>query len=320
MAANVMFLLATGGQVALWEVMRLIISPLQFVMRAETYSAFTYNFALIFTELVPIALPAIIYAVRNPGVAQSMRVNKPSPRDMAFAVVSALAGAFAFQYIGALWAIAIESIGGSPVGSNIRMPTTRPELILACVTVGVLPGICEELLFRGAIMGAWERRGTKYALAMSSVLFAITHGSFAGLPTHLLLGFAIGYVAIASGSIYVAMTYHSVYNIAALAMSFVAAGAAETSTAASEPLSVLGALGGAEALPGLIIAAVIFAAVWLGTLRLFAMRRMACGDMFNKVALPDTAKMPWPELVTLVSGIITVSGFYLMDIYGTFFF
>jgi len=319
MAANVMFLLATGGQIALLPIMRFIIAPLQPLMSAEGYKVFTYNFTLIFTELVPIALPAVIYAARNQGVAQSMRVSKPSPRDMILAVFSALAGAYAFQYIGALWMVAIESAGGSPVGSNIRIPVTRAELMLACVTVGILPGICEELLFRGAIMGAWERRGTKYALAVSSALFAVTHGSFAGLPTHLMLGFAIGYAAIAGGSIYVAMIYHTTYNISTLAMSFVAAGATEAVAAAEGPLSIIDALGGTQALPGLAAATIFFTAAWLGTLRLFTINRDRRKGMFGNVTLPDKTKMPWPELVTFISGLITAGGFYLIDIFNTFF-
>ena len=319
MAANVMFLLATGGQIALWKIMEPIIAPLQRFMAAEAYAVFLYNFALIFTELVPIALPAVIYAAKNQGVAQSMRVTKPAPRDMVLAVVSALVGAYAFQYIGALWLIAIESAGGSPVGSNIRVPVTRAELMLSCVTVGILPGICEELLFRGAIMGAWERRGTKYALAVSSVLFAVSHGSLAGLPTHLMLGFAIGYATIAGGSIYVAMIYHSVYNISTLAMSFMAAGAPEAAAAAEGSLSILEALGGIQALPGLAIATIFFTAAWLGTLRLFTINRDRRKGLFGNVTLPDKTKMPWPELVTFLSGLITAGGFYLIDVFNTFF-
>jgi membrane protease YdiL (CAAX protease family) len=318
MAANVMFLLATGGQIVLLEVIKLVINPIQYFMNAETYAVFIYNFSLMITELVPIALPAVIYAARNQGVAQSMRVCKPSPRDMALAAVSALVGAYAFQYIGALWAIAIEFAGGNPAGSSIRIPITRAELMLSCVTVGILPGICEELLFRGAIMGAWERRGTKYALIMSSVLFALTHGSLAGLPTHLMLGFAIGYAAIASGSIYVAMMYHSAYNIGTLAMSFMAASTPEANTAAEGSLLLIDALGGISALPGLVTVAILFAAAWLGTLKLFDINRNRRKGLFDGVALPDKSKMPWPELVTFISGIITAGGFYLIDIFNTF--
>jgi hypothetical protein len=52
---------------------------------------------------------------------------------------------------------------------------------------------------------------------------------------------------------------------------------------------------------------------------LFAIGRGRRGEAFDKVPMPDSAKMPWTELVTLLSGIITVSGFYIIDIYNTFF-
>jgi membrane protease YdiL (CAAX protease family) len=131
-----------------------------------------------------------------------------------------------------------------------------------------------------------------------------------------MLGFAIGYAAIASGSIYVAMMYHTTYNISTLAMSYMAAGTPE---AAKGSISLIDTLGGTPALPGLVAAAIFFAAAWLGTLRLFAINRDKRKGLFDNVTLPDKTKMPWPELVTFASGIITAGGFYLIDIFNTFF-
>ncbi|TVP98418.1 MAG: CPBP family intramembrane metalloprotease [Planctomycetaceae bacterium] len=82
------------------------------------------------------------------------------------------------------------------------------------VLVGLMPGVCEELVFRGylqtRLVKAW---GPLAGLCVASVLFAGFHFD----PVHVLgvlpLGFYFGWLAWSSGSIFPAMFAHFVNNL-----------------------------------------------------------------------------------------------------------
>ena len=79
--------------------------------------------------------------------------------------------------------------------------------------LAVSPGICEELVFRGAFLGLLRRTGTtRSALLVSSAIFALIHLSvFRFIPT-FLLGVAMGALTLRTRSIVPAMLYHMTYN------------------------------------------------------------------------------------------------------------
>jgi sodium transport system permease protein len=79
--------------------------------------------------------------------------------------------------------------------------------------LAVSPGVCEELVFRGAFLGLLRRvMSVRAAVVLSSVLFALIHLSvFRLLPT-FLLGLLLSALTLASGSLLPAILMHAVYN------------------------------------------------------------------------------------------------------------
>ena len=81
----------------------------------------------------------------------------------------------------------------------------------------VSPAICEEVLFRGAILAGVQSRMSKAGTVISvGILFGLFHLSvYRVLPT-ALLGMVITYVVIRSGSIFTGMLFHFLHNSATL--------------------------------------------------------------------------------------------------------
>jgi sodium transport system permease protein len=75
------------------------------------------------------------------------------------------------------------------------------------------PGVCEELVFRGAFLGVLRRTGTtRAAVLTSSTIFAVIHLSvFRFFPT-FLLGLAMALLVVRTRSLLPAMLYHMTYN------------------------------------------------------------------------------------------------------------
>jgi sodium transport system permease protein len=84
------------------------------------------------------------------------------------------------------------------------------------LVIAILPGICEELLFRGFMMRFFEGKGFWYPVIASALLFALFHlDPFRFLPV-FALGTLLGYLTLRSGSIINSMFSHAVNNCLAL--------------------------------------------------------------------------------------------------------
>ena len=84
--------------------------------------------------------------------------------------------------------------------------------------IAVLPGICEELLFRGFIIRGFEKRGFWSAIIITAFLFAVLHlDPFRFLPV-MMIGIWLGYLLLKTQSLYVPMLAHAANNSLAVLM------------------------------------------------------------------------------------------------------
>lgn len=92
--------------------------------------------------------------------------------------------------------------------------TSPGDFLLAFVVIAVLPGIGEELLFRGMLQpGLQKATGNVHAaIWISAILFSSIHLQFFGFVPRLLLGVLFGYLYYWSGNIVVPMLAHFVNN------------------------------------------------------------------------------------------------------------
>lgn len=90
-------------------------------------------------------------------------------------------------------------------------PLAWPDLIW----LGLLPGLSEELLFRGVMLPAWGFNLT--AVALSSLLFGVLHLSgmqqWPYVVWAALVGFALGYSALVTGNLLVPVVAHILTNL-----------------------------------------------------------------------------------------------------------
>ena len=83
--------------------------------------------------------------------------------------------------------------------------------------VAVVPGIFEELAFRGVLLHGLSRRLRPVPLALTvGLLFGLFHMNLWRIPPTAYLGTLLATVVLLTGSIYPAMLWHAVNNVAAL--------------------------------------------------------------------------------------------------------
>ena len=92
--------------------------------------------------------------------------------------------------------------------------------------LALLPALCEELLFRGAmqqVLTSWTRNHHA-AIFITAALFSLFHGEvFLFLP-RFVLGLALGYLFFYGGSLWINSAVHFVNNLMAIALYYLAEG------------------------------------------------------------------------------------------------
>ena len=101
-----------------------------------------------------------------------------------------------------------------PVGSEI--PTAENTDIyttmLMQLAVAVAPAICEEIAFRGFVMGSLSDFGDGFAILISSMFFGMMHTGISGILFAFLVGLLLGFIHKISGSLIPSMIVHFLNN------------------------------------------------------------------------------------------------------------
>lgn len=86
-------------------------------------------------------------------------------------------------------------------------------VLLTLFHVGVVPAVCEEVLYRGYVLRMLERSwGIGAAIIISGLIFGLYHMRITQLLPLAVLGIALAYITWKSGSLYPAMAGHFVNN------------------------------------------------------------------------------------------------------------
>ncbi len=92
------------------------------------------------------------------------------------------------------------------------MSTTVHAIALSALAVAVVAPIAEELTFRGLGVSLLSHLGSWVAIAVTGLAFALAHGIVEGIPVFFVIGAALAYLRVRTGSILPAILVHAVFN------------------------------------------------------------------------------------------------------------
>ena len=109
-------------------------------------------------------LPVALCAHRTGSAADALRLNPISVGMMVRISIAAVFCMLIAQNATVLWTALWQALGLDVfAGDAYVRPNGTAGLTLSAVSAAVIAPVCEELLFRGAVLGAWERRGRRRA-------------------------------------------------------------------------------------------------------------------------------------------------------------
>lgn len=165
--------------------------------------------------------PVILLATFNKWkIKQVFRINKISKRN---GIISITIGIGLW-----LFCVFIANIVGiilnSKIGKiNINNPSSKLannpiQIVLLIIALVIFAPICEELLFRGLILRAYEGFNKKYGFIIVGILFGLLH-SLNGISSIIpvcINGIMLGYLVNKTNSLYTSIIQHSTYNFCAI--------------------------------------------------------------------------------------------------------
>ncbi|MBR5544343.1 MAG: CPBP family intramembrane metalloprotease [Clostridia bacterium] len=109
----------------------------------------------------------------------------------------------------------IQEMAGMEFSSgleDLQMPGIK-GFIIATISMAVVPAIIEEFAIRGVVMQPLRRYGDKFAIVASAFIFSIMHGNMAQIPYTVIGGIYLGYLTVATGSIWPSIILHFINNM-----------------------------------------------------------------------------------------------------------
>jgi len=98
--------------------------------------------------------------------------------------------------------------------SNLLTMNTPTDLFVNLILIGIIPGIGEELLFRGIIQKEifirWQR--PHLAIWVTAIIFSAFHFQVTGFLPKMMIGVILGYAYYYSGSLILPMIVHALNN------------------------------------------------------------------------------------------------------------
>lgn len=165
--------------------------------------------SLILQEVLLWGAPSLLM---RPWRSKRLVIRKASLGDCMTALLLGLAAQITLMAVTPWW---VELTGAKQAA--VMLPQNEIQWVLAVLALVVIPAVAEEAFFRGGLLtGLCESTSTVNAMALCSVIFALMHGSLAGIPAHMGISLLCTMVMLIRGRLRLPILLHMGYNGAAL--------------------------------------------------------------------------------------------------------
>ena len=218
--------------------------------RPETRTLTRYAIGIA-VEVALAALAFLFMRAEHLDIAATARLRKPQLREVGLAIL-AVPGLWVAGVL--LNLLSSLVLGYTTPVTPSQYPSTLLEAVAMAVTTMVVAPLCEEVMFRGYVQRAYERRNVWAGIVVGGIIFALFHLRFQGAPALLPVAIALSLIAWRTGSIVPGIALHAAYNAIAtvlmIALSFLS-------------LQITGGLTAALVCLAVLSAPVSFAALWM---------------------------------------------------------
>lgn len=170
--------------------------------------------SMLLMQIGGMFLPPIVWILlTRRSLVRSLSLRKPRPGSWKLIFLVLPLMCLAATAISVLQPLLL----GAPPDSMKNVEKELAEMVKhICIIplLTLLPGICEELLFRGLLVTAFARRlSPLVSVLIAALFFALMHDWPWRFFSQFFLGIVLGLVLIRCQSVYPAMVLHACYNL-----------------------------------------------------------------------------------------------------------
>ncbi len=172
-------------------------------------------YRVVCSLIVPISsiiLTAVYGASEKRNILKVGGVTKFNPMYLIPAVLLAFGMLFGFGFINLAFNQLMKNVGLSVSVPSVPM-SNGWEFALMIISIGFLPAVFEELIFRGVMRENLNGVKTPVAILFIGLAFAIFHASLAQLIYQFIYGCFLAWLAIKADSAIPAMLAHFINNL-----------------------------------------------------------------------------------------------------------
>lgn len=158
---------------------------------------------------VAFLMPAVLWAWARGMLTQAFSWRSPTRRAL-FVALALIAG-------GSLVALSLAGVLTAIFGESGETPLLRALLFSVgparrFLFFAVAPALCEEALFRGALLRCVRPWGMGAASLVSALTFAAIHASWIKFLPVAVLGWVLAQVVLRTGNFWLAVAGHALHN------------------------------------------------------------------------------------------------------------
>lgn len=172
-----------------------------------------------FTSFVAV----FIYCYKKTDLKENFSKNKKISWNILLFVAVGIVVMFCLSYFINYFTTLIN-LNGNTSSSLPYQINTPAKLILSVISLAVLPGIGEELLFRATILNGLKKKSKLFALLVSSLFFTIFHFNISQLFYPFLFGLLLGVVYLLTDNIAYPIIIHFSNNALNLMLQYFSSG------------------------------------------------------------------------------------------------
>ena len=176
--------------------------------------AWQLAFAVAVPGVVAATLVVLITKWRGNGPRTDLRLHW-SWRNVGLGLAFGFGGLLVSLPAAALWVFIVGREANTAVGEAFGgVRASWPVAVIVSLVVVFVAPFCEEVVYRGMLWVALERRwGRWVALVVSTVVFALAHLEFTRFPLLLVVAIPIALARFYSGALIASIVAHQVTNI-----------------------------------------------------------------------------------------------------------
>lgn len=172
----------------------------------------TYLLSLGISTLLSILAVSWLFAERFGGIRKCLQKYQRKLHffDNVLLVIFGFCGCMGINYIIGLIAemFSLPVVSSSTISNNADIFS----ILLQTLVIAVIPAICEEIAFRGFVMGSLSDFGQGTAILLSALIFGLLHGNIMSVIFAFCMGILFGFIRKTSGSIIPCMIVHFLNN------------------------------------------------------------------------------------------------------------